>query len=90
MGLKMFKNKVTPSLGDLVRPRMITDITGIVVDIKDNEEDAESEYYKDSPRKIFVIQWIGKPVWASEVVKREYQAHQLEVLSKASHGKTKV
>jgi len=83
MGLKMFKNKVTPSLGDLVRPRMITDITGIVVDIKDNEEDAESEYYKDSPRKIFVIQWMHGAAWAKQSIRTEYQAHQLEVLSKA-------
>jgi hypothetical protein len=90
MALKMFKNKVAPSLGDLVRPRMITDITGIVVGIKDNEDDVESEFYKNAPRKIFVIQWIGKHTWAAEVVKREYFEHQLEVVSKANHGKTKV
>ena len=90
MALKMFKDKVVPSLGDLVRPRMITDITGIVVGIKDNEDDIQSEFYKSSPRKIFVIQWIGKPTWAAEVVKREYFEHQLEVVSKANHGKTKV
>jgi len=90
VALKMFKDKVVPRIGDLVRPRMITDITGIVVAIKNNESDASSEFYKSKPRKIFVIQWIGKPSWAAEVVKREYFEHQLEVVSKASHGKTEV
>ena len=84
MGLKMFKDKVTPSIGDLVRPRMITDMAGIVVEIKDNEDDVGSEFYKDAPRKIFVIQWIAQPNWQhSGRIKTEYFAHQLEIVSKA-------
>jgi hypothetical protein len=39
MALKIFKDKVVPGLGDLVRPRMISDMAGIVVEIKDNEDD---------------------------------------------------
>ena len=38
MALKLFKDKITPSIGDLVRPRMISDMAGIVVEIKDNED----------------------------------------------------
>ena len=83
MGLKMFKDKVVPGLGDLVRPRMISDMAGIVVEIKDNEEDVGSEYYKDAPRKIFVIQWMHGAAWARQSIRTEYQAHQLEVISKA-------
>jgi len=83
MALKMFRDKVTPCLGDLVRPRMIDDMTGIVVDIKDSEQDEESEYYKAAPRKIFVIQWMHGAAWAKQSIKTEYQAHQLEVISKA-------
>ena len=83
MALKMFKDKVTPSIGDLVRPRMIVDMTGIVVAIKDNEDDVGSEYYKDAPRKIFVIQWMHGAAWAKQSIRTEYQAHQLEILSKA-------
>ena len=58
MALKIFKDKVVPGLGDLVRPCMISVMAGIVVEIKDNEDDIASEYYKDAPRKIFVIQWM--------------------------------
>ena len=87
MALKMFKNKVAPSLGDLVRPRMITDITGIVVGIKDNEDDVESEFYKNAPRKIFVIQWMHGAAWAKQSIRTEYQAHQLEIISKAKKKK---
>jgi len=83
MALKMFKDKIRPDVGDLVRPRMISDMAGIVVEVKDSEEDAESEYYKDSPRKIFVIQWMHGAAWAKQSIKTEYQAHQLEVISKA-------
>ena len=83
MGLKIFKDKVTPSIGDLVRPRMISDMAGIVVEIKDNEEDVGSEYYKDAPRKIFVIQWMHGAAWARQSIRTEYQAHQLEVIYKA-------
>tara|TARA_R100000008_G_scaffold84378_1_gene71625 strand:- start:2932 stop:3186 length:255 start_codon:yes stop_codon:yes gene_type:complete len=84
MALKMFKNKkVSPKLGDLVRPRMIADMTGIVVEIRDNEEDVESEYYKNEPRKIFVVRWMHGHAWAKQSIKTEYQAHQLEVISKA-------
>jgi|TARA_R110002110_G_scaffold27666_1_gene100282 hypothetical protein len=90
MALKMFKDKIVPRIGDLVRPRMITDITGIVVAIKNNEGDISSEFYKNKPRKIFIVRWIGSPSWAAVEVKKEYFEHQLEVVSKASHGKTKV
>jgi len=83
MALKMFKDKVVPGLGDLVRPRMISDMAGIVVEIKDNEDDVASEYYKDAPRKIFVIQWMHGAAWAKQSIRTEYQAHQLEILSKA-------
>ena len=83
MGLKMFKDKVTPSIGDLVRPRMITDMAGIVVEIKDNEDDVGSEFYKDAPRKIFVIQWMHGVAWARQSIRTEYQVHQLEIISKA-------
>ena len=82
MGLKMFKDKVTPSIGDLVRPRMITDMAGIVVEIKDNEDDVGSEFYKDAPRKIFVIQWMHGAAWARQSIRTEDQAHQLEIISK--------
>ena len=83
MGLKMFKNKVEPQIGDLVRPRMIVDLTGIVVSIKQNEDDKASEYYKGAPRKIFIVRWMSSPHWASTKVRTEYFAHQLEVISKA-------
>ena len=83
MGLKIFKDKVAPKIGDLVRPRMIADLTGIVVSIKDNEQDTGSEYYKSTPRKIFDVRWMSNPHWARAKVKTEYFAHQLEVVSKA-------
>ena len=83
MALKIFKDKVVPGLGDLVRPRMISDMAGIVVEIKDNEDDVASEFYKDAPRKIFVIQWMPGAAWAKQSIRTEYQAHQLEILSKA-------
>ena len=83
MALKIFKDKVVPGLGDLVRPRMISDMAGIVVEIKDNEDDIAREYYKDAPRKIFVIQWMHGAAWAKQSIRTEYQAHQLEILSKA-------
>jgi hypothetical protein len=54
-----------------------------VVAIKDNEDDVGSEYYKDAPRKIFVIQWVHGHAWAKQSIRTEYQAHQLEVISKA-------
>jgi hypothetical protein len=88
MALKMFRDRPPPpKIGDLVRPRMIADMTGIVVDIRDNEEDAESEYYKNAPRKIFVIQWIHGHAWAKQSIKTEYQQHQLEVVSEAKKKK---
>ena len=83
MELKIFKDKVVPGLGDFVRPRMISDMAGIVVEIKDNEDDVASEFYKDAPRKIFVIQWMHGAAWAKQSIRTEYQAHQLEILSKA-------
>ena len=73
MALKLFKDKITPSIGDLVRPRMISDMAG----------DVASEFYKDAPRKIFVIQWMHGAAWAKQSIRTEYQAHQLEIISKA-------
>ncbi len=87
MALKMFRDKATPAIGDLVRPRMISDMAGIVVDIKDSEDDAESEFYKNAPRKIFVIQWMHGAAWAKQSIRTEYQAHQLEIISKAKKKK---
>ena len=87
MALKMFRDKVVPRVGDLVRPRMIVDMTGIVVAIKDNENDAGSEFFKGSPRKIFIVRWISGHQWAKQSIRTEYQAHQLEVISKAQNEK---
>lgn len=83
MALKMFKDKVVPKIGDLVRPRMIADLTGIIISIKENEDDVGSAYYRGSRRKIFVVKWMSNPHWARAKVKTEYFAHQLEVVSKA-------
>ncbi len=85
MGLKMFKNKQEPRLGDLVRPRMVSGITGIVVSVKECEDDKSSKFYEESPRKIFIIKWVNTPAisWPKAKVKTEYFAHQLEVISKA-------
>ena len=84
MALKIFKEKkVEPHLGDLVRPRMITDLVGIVVAVKDKEGDASSKYFESTPRKIFIVKWMSNPHWARAKVKTEYFAHQLEVVSKA-------
>ena len=83
MALKVFKDKVAPHIGDLVRPKAISDLTGIVVEIRENEHDGGSEYYKGKPRKIFIVRWISSPHWAKVKIKTEYFAHQLEVVSKA-------
>jgi len=85
MALKMFKDKVMPSIGDLVSPRSLTgSFTGIVIKIKESEDDLQSQFFKGKPRKIFVIQWIAQPNWQHRMrVKTEYFAHQLEIVSKA-------
>ena len=85
MALKMFKDKVVPNVGDLVSPRSLTDsFTGIVIKIKESEDDLESQFFKGKPRKIFVIQWIAQPNWRHNArIKTEYFAHQLEIVSKA-------
>ena len=85
MALKMFKDKVVPNVGDLVSPRSLTgSFTGIVIKIKESEDDLESQFFKGKPRKIFVIQWITQPNWQhSDRIKTEYFEHQLEIISKA-------
>tara|TARA_R110002110_G_scaffold165_2_gene660 strand:- start:39 stop:290 length:252 start_codon:yes stop_codon:yes gene_type:complete len=83
MALKVFKDKVAPHIGDLVRPKTISDLTGIVIAIKENEDDVDSEYYKSKPRKIFIVRWISNPHWARAKIKTDYFSHQLEVVSKA-------
>mgnify|MGYP005826227099 FL=1 len=85
MALKMFKDKVVPNVGDLVSPRSLTgSFTGIVIKIKESEDDLQSQFFKGKPRKIFVIQWITQPNWQhSRRIKTEYFAHQLEIVSKA-------
>ena len=92
MALKIFKDKVVPNVGDLVSPRSLTgSFTGIVIKIKESEDDLQSQFFKDKPRKIFVVQWIAQPrqSWRARI-KTEYFAHQLEIVSKADHGKTEV
>ena len=82
MALKIFKDKVVPNVGDLVSPRSLTgSFTGIVIKIKESEDDLQSQFFKGEPRKIFVIQWITQPRRAR--IKTEYFAHQLEIISKA-------
>ena len=71
MALKMFKDKIVPRIGDLVRPSMLNNITGIVVAVKNNEDDISSEFYKNKPRKIFIVQWIGSPAWVTGLAKKE-------------------
>ena len=85
MALKMFKDKVVPNVGDLVSPRSLSgSFTGIVIKIKESEDDLQSQFFKGKPRKIFVIQWITQPSWPHPAhIKTEYFAHQLEVVSKA-------
>ena len=85
MALKMFKDKVVPNVGDLVSPRSLTGkFTGIVIKIKESEDDLQSQFFKGKPRKIFVIQWITQPNRQHRVrIKTEYFEHQLEVISKA-------
>ena len=85
MALKIFKNKVVPNVGDLVSPRSLSGtFTGIVIKIKESEDDLQSQFFKGKPRKIFVIQWITQPNWQHRMrVKTEYFAHQLEIVSKA-------
>ena len=84
MALKMFKDKVVPNVGDLVSPRSLTgSFTGIVIKIKESEDDLESQFFKGKPRKIFVIQWITQPHGFRSHVRTEYFEHQLEIISKA-------
>ena len=85
MALKIFKDKVAPNVGDLVSPGSLTgSFTGIVIKIKESEDDLQSQFFKGKPRKIFVIQWITQPNWQHRArIKTEYFAHQLEIVSKA-------
>jgi len=85
MALKMFKDKVVPNVGDLVSPRSLSgSFTGIVIKIKESEDDLQSQFFKGKPRKIFVIQWIAQPNWQYRGrIRTEYFAHQLEIVSKA-------
>ena len=85
MALRMFRDKVAPCLGDLVRVRTVADMTGIVVSVKDKEDDVSSEYFKGSPRKIFIVKWITGTDWAKAKIKTEFFEHQLEVVSKAQN-----
>jgi hypothetical protein len=83
MALRMFRDKVVPHLGDLVRVRTVAGMTGIVVNVKDNDDDVSSEFFKGSPRKIFIVKWITGADWARAKIKTEFFAHQLEIVSKA-------
>jgi|TARA_R110000824_G_scaffold16872_1_gene69314 hypothetical protein len=87
MALRMFRDKVVPCLGDLVRVRTVAGMTGIVVKVKDKDNDVSSEYFKGSPRKIFIIKWITGADWARAKIKTEFFEHQLEVISKAQNEK---
>jgi hypothetical protein len=86
MALKMFKkDNIVPNVGDLVSPRSLSGtFTGIVIKIKESEDDLQSQFFKGKPRKIFVIQWIAQPNWQHRGrIRTEYFAHQLEIVSKA-------
>jgi len=87
MALRMFRDKVVPRLGDLVRVRTVAGMSGIVVNVKDNEDDVSSEFFKGSPRKIFIVKWITGADWARAKIKTEFYEHQLEVISKAQNEK---